>query len=68
MVQRKLDEVSLPDLPKTSFLQVEYAAAVNGGNIETASEFINYLISPEVNSLDANRESDVLSPRGPGFT
>ena len=39
------------DLPKTSFLQVEYAAAVNGGNIETASEFINYLISPEVNSL-----------------
>lgn len=39
------------DLPKTSFLQVEYAAAVNGGNIEAASEFINYLISPEVNSL-----------------
>ena len=24
---------------------------MNGGNIEAASEFINYLISPEVNSL-----------------
>ena len=51
MVQRKLDEVSLPGSPENSFLQVEYAAAVTGGNIETASEFINYPISPEVNSL-----------------
>ena len=38
------------DLPKTSFFQVEYAAAVRGGNSDYAHQFIQYLISPEVNS------------------
>ena len=38
------------DLPRSSFFQVEYAAAVTGGNIEAASEFIDYLLSEEINS------------------
>ncbi len=38
------------DLPQSSFFQVEYAAAVTGGNVEAASEFIDYLLSEQVNS------------------
>ena len=39
------------DIPKTSLFQVEYAAAVSGGNSLYAQEFIEYLVSPEVNSM-----------------
>ena len=39
------------DIPKTSLFQVEYAAAVSGGNSLYAEEFIEYLVSPEVNSM-----------------
>lgn len=39
------------DIPKTSLFQVEYAAAVNGGNSLYAQEFIEYLVSPEINSM-----------------
>lgn len=38
------------DIPKASFHQVEYAAALEGGNLDSASAFIEYLLSPEVNS------------------
>ena len=38
------------DLPQSSFFQVEYAAAVTGGNVEAASEFMDYLLSEQVNS------------------
>ena len=38
------------DLPQSSFFQVEYATAVTGGNVEAASEFIDYLLSEQVNS------------------
>jgi len=38
------------DLPRASFHQVEYAAAIEGGNLDAASAFIQYLMSPEVNS------------------
>ena len=37
------------DLPRASFHQVEYAAAVEGGNLGAASAFIEYLLSQEVN-------------------
>ena len=39
------------DIPKTSLFQVEYASAVSGGNALYAKKFIEYLISPEVNSM-----------------
>ncbi|NDB94070.1 MAG: thiamine ABC transporter substrate-binding protein [Euryarchaeota archaeon] len=39
------------DIPKTSLFQVEYASAVSGGNAPYAQKFIEYLISPEVNSM-----------------
>ena len=39
------------DIPKTSLFQVEYATAVSGGNPLYAKKFIEYLISPEVNSM-----------------
>ena len=39
------------DIPKTSLFQVEYASAVTGGNALYAKKFIEYLISPEVNSM-----------------
>ena len=38
------------DLPKASFHQVEYAAAVQGGNLGAASAFIEYLLSQDVNN------------------
>lgn len=38
------------DLPRASFHQVEYAAAVQGGNLDTASAFIEYLLSQDVNN------------------
>tara|TARA_B100001094_G_scaffold319528_1_gene364493 strand:- start:2288 stop:3397 length:1110 start_codon:yes stop_codon:yes gene_type:complete len=38
------------DLDKTAFFQVEYASAVKGGNQKNTEEFIQYLISSEVNS------------------
>ena len=37
------------DLPRSAFHQVEYAAAVEGGNLDAASAFIEYLLSEEVN-------------------
>ena len=37
------------DLPRASFHQVEYASAVQGGNLDAASAFIEYLLSEEVN-------------------
>ena len=37
------------DLPRAAFHQVEYAAAVQGGNLDAASAFIEYLLSEEVN-------------------
>ena len=37
------------DLPRAAFHQVEYAAAVAGGNLDAASAFIEYLLSEEVN-------------------
>ena len=38
------------DIPGSSFHQVEYAAAIQGGNLDAASSFIEYLLSSEVNS------------------
>ena len=38
------------NIDKASFFQVEYASAIKGGNLENAEKFIEYLISPEVNS------------------
>lgn len=38
------------DIDKASFFQVEYASAIKGGNSQFAEKFIEYLISPEVNS------------------
>ena len=38
------------DISKTAFFQVEYASAIRGGNSENAEKFIEYLISPNVNS------------------
>lgn len=38
------------DLPRAAFHQVEYASAIEGGNLGAASAFIEYLLSPEVNS------------------
>ena len=38
------------NLAKTSFFQVEYAAAIDGGNFDYAQQFIEYLLSPDVNS------------------
>lgn len=38
------------DLPRASFHQVEYAATIEGGNLGAASAFIEFLLSPEVNS------------------
>ena len=37
------------DLPRAAFHQVEYAAAIEGGNLDAASAFIEYLLSEEVN-------------------
>ena len=37
-------------MPRASFHQVEYVSAIEGGNLGAASEFIEYLISPDVNS------------------
>ncbi len=38
------------DLPYASFHQVEYASAIEGGNLDAATAFIQYLMTPEVNS------------------
>jgi len=37
------------DLPRAAFHQVEYVSAVQGGNLDAASAFIEYLLSEEVN-------------------
>ena len=37
------------DLPRAAFHQIEYASAVQGGNLGAASEFIEYLLSEDVN-------------------
>ena len=37
------------DLPRAAFHQIEYASAVEGGNLGAASEFIEYLLSEDVN-------------------
>lgn len=38
------------NLPRASFHQVEYATAIEGGNLAAASAFIEYLLSPAINS------------------
>ena len=48
------------DLPRASLHQVEYAAAVQGGNLAAARAFIEYLISEEVN-LDMPIENSMYS-------
>ena len=37
------------DLENYAFHQIEYAAAVQGGNLGAASKFIEYLLSEEIN-------------------
>lgn len=38
-------------LPKTTFQQIEYTGIINGANdVEAAEAFIEYLLSPEINS------------------
>ena len=38
-------------IPKTTFQQIEYTGIINGANdIDAAEAFIDYLLSPEVNS------------------
>ena len=38
-------------LPKTTFLQIEYTGIINGAkDVEAAEAFIEYLLSPEINS------------------
>ena len=39
------------DLPRAAFHQIEYASAIEGGNLGAASEFIEYLLSEEVNVM-----------------
>ena len=38
------------DLPRAAFHQVEYASAIEGGNLDAASAFIEYLLTEEVNT------------------
>jgi thiamine transport system substrate-binding protein len=50
-------------LPLTSFHQVEYAGIINGAaNVDAANQFIEYLLSPEINTLmpEANLMYSVL--------
>ena len=39
------------DISRSSFHQVEYVAAIEGGNLDSASAFIEYLLTPEINSM-----------------
>ena len=61
-------------LPLTSFHQVEYAGIINGAaNVDAANQFIEYLLSPEINTLmpEANLMYSVLDntdlPETSGF-